>query len=51
MSGMLRNFEHTIFATRKFLLKDDFFDKKDIFFCGCKMSSNGAFCDGTHKDL
>ena len=34
MSGMLRNFEHTFFATKKFLLEDDFFDKKDIFFYG-----------------
>ncbi len=34
MSGMLRNFEHTFFATKKFLLEDDFFEKKDIFFCG-----------------
>ena len=34
ISGMLRNFDHTFFATKKFLLDDDFFDKKDIFFCG-----------------
>ena len=33
MSGMLRNFEHTFFAT-KFLLEDKFFEKKDIFFYG-----------------
>ena len=34
MSGMLRNFNHTFYATRKFILDDKFFDKKDIFFCG-----------------
>ena len=34
MSGMLRNFDHTYFATKKFLLKDEFFNQKDIFFCG-----------------
>jgi len=34
MSGMLRNFEHTIFSTKKFLLEDDFFEKKDIFYYG-----------------
>ena len=34
MSGMLRNFEHTFFSTKKFLLEDKFFEKKDIFFYG-----------------
>ena len=26
-------------------------EAKDMFFCGCKMSKNGALCDGTHKEL
>tara|TARA_Y100001968_G_C19427486_1_gene755195 strand:+ start:86 stop:1000 length:915 start_codon:yes stop_codon:yes gene_type:complete len=34
ISGMLRNFDHTIFATERFILNDDFFKEKDIFFCG-----------------
>ena len=34
MSGMLRNFEHTFFSTKKFLLDDQFFEIKDIFFYG-----------------
>lgn len=34
MSGMLRNYEHTIFSTKKFLFNDEFFELKDIFFCG-----------------
>jgi CDGSH-type Zn-finger protein len=36
-----------IFLPQKVKLEDE----KDVFFCGCKMSKNGAFCDGTHKDL
>ena len=34
MSGMLRNFHHTYYATKKFVLDDYFFKDKDIFFCG-----------------
>ena len=24
---------------------------EEVFFCGCKHSKKGAFCDGTHKEL
>jgi CDGSH-type Zn-finger protein len=39
--------EGTDFLPEKVTFETD----KDVYFCGCKMSNNGAMCDGTHKDL
>ncbi|GIS76392.1 MAG: hypothetical protein CM1200mP12_21110 [Gammaproteobacteria bacterium] len=42
-----RSHEGTDFLPKKVTFEEN----KEVYFCGCKNSSNGAFCDGTHKNL